>query len=306
MTPDGAGPTGRGREEGDGRGVEIPGKDGRTLHAGGGSRPAGAGRGAPAAEEADGNGGLARTLADATLERGPGVPVWRQIETILRAAIAERRFMPGERLPTEQDFAHHFRVHRHTFRRAIAPLVEDGLVDVRQGQGMTVREEVLDYPIRRRTRFSEILSAQHLNPANELLRADEAPADHDVAEALGMPTGEAVIRIEMLRRSDGVPMSVSTDHYPAARFAGLAETVAETGSVTTALARHGVPDYRRLRSGVHARLATREETRLLRQPAHLPVLCVDSLNVDEAGRPVQFTRARFSGARVQIVVEPEG
>src|SRR5580704_3210773 len=90
-----------------------------------------------------------------TIERGAGVALWRQIEERLQAEIAGGAVMPGARLPTEHDLAARFQVNRHTVRRALAGLVQRGLVRVEQGRGAFVQEDVIDYALGKRTRFTE-------------------------------------------------------------------------------------------------------------------------------------------------------
>lgn len=61
-----------------------------------------------------------------------------QIATQLRAAINAGTWRPGERLPSEQDFAETFDVSRATAREALKLLAATGLVEsVRGGQGGT-------------------------------------------------------------------------------------------------------------------------------------------------------------------------
>jgi DNA-binding GntR family transcriptional regulator len=56
----------------------------------------------------------------------------------LAADIAAGRHAPGERLPSEAQLAQRFGVNRHTVRRALAALAEDGLVQARRGAGVFV------------------------------------------------------------------------------------------------------------------------------------------------------------------------
>ncbi len=236
-----------------------------------------------------------------------GVSMWRQIETCLREAITARRIMPGQRLPTETEFAAFFGVHRHTVRRAIAPLVADGLVSVRQGQGMTVRDQVIDYQVTARTRFSEIVASQALEPGGDILDLAEDAADPEVAAALGIEAGARVFRVELLRWAAGVPVTLATDYVACERLPGFSDAMRETGSMTAALTRLGAGDYRRARTVVFARMPTAEEADSLRQPPNQPLLCADSLNVaGEDDRPVHYTRARFSAQRVKLIVVTDG
>lgn len=63
-----------------------------------------------------------------------GVSRYREVLGALRLAIAEGDFADG-RLPAEPDLARRFGVSRMTLRRALAALVDEGVVVSRQGQG---------------------------------------------------------------------------------------------------------------------------------------------------------------------------
>ena len=74
------------------------------------------------------------------------------------------RFAAGEKLPGETEIAETYRVNRHTVRRALATLAERGLVRAERGSGTYVEAARLAYPLRSRTRFSEIVGAGGREP----------------------------------------------------------------------------------------------------------------------------------------------
>jgi len=238
------------------------------------------------------------------LDRGGGMTLWLQIAAQLEKQILSGLWKPGERLPTEYSIAGDFAVNRHTARRAIAALAEQGLVRVEQGRGTFVQENVIDYRVGKRTRFSENLSAQNKEPSGKLLRAAEMPAGESVARALGIRKGSATVVIERLGEADGRPVNVSSHYFAKARFPDLAEHYRETGSVTAALARSGLADYTRRSTKVTARPVRAADARLLGQASTRPILMTESINVDAAGQPTEYCVTRWASDRVQIVIEP--
>lgn len=242
--------------------------------------------------------------ADGTpsLRRGGGVAVWQQIVTLLRAEIAGGDHPPGNQLPTEAALARRYGVNRHTVRRAVAVLAEEGLLRVEQGRGTFVQPQFLDYEIGRRTRFSEIIARHRKEPSGRLIASAEVAAEPRVAEALEIPTGSPCLRLETLHVADGTPLSISTNWFPVQVAPNLLASYAETGSITQALERDGIADYFRQQTGVTAQMAGAEDAALLRQPANRPLLVAESVNVDTDGRPIQFAITRFASDRVQIVL----
>lgn len=237
------------------------------------------------------------------LARREGVALWRQIQQAIEREIAAGAHKPGARLPTEAALAARFAVNRHTVRRAMEELEGRGLVRIEQGRGSFVAEDVLDYRLGPRTRFSENIRRQNRAPEGRLLRVAEMPADAALAEAMGLRRGRPVIVVERLALADGRPVVLGTHHFPAARFPRLPELLAADASITAALAASGVPDYRRQVTRITARLPTPEEAALLQQSRARPVLVTEAVNLDPAGAVVDVTFARYAAGRVQLVVE---
>jgi GntR family transcriptional regulator, phosphonate transport system regulatory protein len=239
------------------------------------------------------------------LDRGQGVSLWRQIATTLEREIATGTRRAGERLPTEAVLSAQFNVNRHTVRRALEALTARGLVRVEQGRGSFVAEDVLDYPLGGRTRFSETIRRQNREPQGRILELKEMPSDSLVADALGIRRGRPVLRVVRLGLADGKPIVIGKHHFPLPRFTPLADLLHANASISAALAACRVPDYRRRVTRVTARMPTPEEASLLEQSRTRPVLASEALNTDAAGQAVDFTLGCYAAGRVQIVVESD-
>ncbi|MCE1235964.1 MAG: phosphonate metabolism transcriptional regulator PhnF [Hyphomicrobiales bacterium] len=236
------------------------------------------------------------------LARGRGIAVWRQLAEIVEAGIASGEWPAGARLPTEAELALRFSVNRHTVRQALRDLAERGLVRAVQGSGTYVERAPLTYPIATRTRFSDIVVAQAREPSGELLAVRVEPATRKIAEALRLPEGGEIVRLETLRRADGVPISWALSAVPADRFPDVAEIYRETGSFTAAFRAGGVDDYVRSETRIGARVADEIDAARLEIAVGRPVIEIDCVNSDLDGVPVQWARARFAGDRVRVTV----
>ena len=102
--------------------------------------------------------------------RMAGVTLWRHIHDTLRDEIGGPGHPPGGRLPTEAELAVRFGVNRHTVRRALEELSRGGLIRVEQGRGAFVAEDVLDYTVGPRTRFTEWIRRHNKEPSGRVLR----------------------------------------------------------------------------------------------------------------------------------------
>ena len=240
----------------------------------------------------------------ASLTRDDGVSLWRQIATALRGEIGRGIHAPGARLPTEAALSARFAVNRHTVRRALEELSRHGLVRVEQGRGSFVAEDVLDYAVSPRVRFSEWIRRHNKEPSGDVLRVGGIAAEPAVAAQLNVRAGAKVAMLERLGLADGRPVSLSTHYFSATRYPGLLDQLRTQSTITQALAAVGVDDFRRLVTRVSARLPSAEEATLLRMPRVRPLLVTENVNVDAAGAVVEFGTARYPTPRVQIVFEP--
>ena len=243
-------------------------------------------------------------MTDTTLSTRPPPPLWRRIAQTLSAEIGPAGLHPGARLPTEAQLAARFEVNRHTIRRAIESLVRAGLVRVEQGRGSFVADDVIQYPVETRSRFSEWIRKQNREPAGQVLFVREQPASQAVAAGLGIERGGPVALFERLGLADGVPVSLGSHYFPVARLPGIVDALQREGSVTAALLAVGVPDYVRLSTKVSARMPTSVEASLLQVSRTRPLLACENTNVDAAGRVIEFGLARYPSTRVQMVFEP--
>jgi GntR family phosphonate transport system transcriptional regulator len=240
------------------------------------------------------------------LERKSGEALWRQIGERIADEITSKGLRPGARLPTEPELAQRFAVSRNTVRRAMSMLEDDGVVRIEQGRGTFVHEGVIHYEISKRTRYSENLARQGIDPGRQIRQVVEVPAPPAVAEALAIAAGDSVVLVESISLADGAAVSLGRSYYPAARFPGLAgKWTAGDATSSALLATYGVVDYTRLRTSITTRPPTDAEARALHQPRSRWVLVTQKVDVDETGKPVCFSETTWAGDRVQFVVESD-
>jgi len=232
-----------------------------------------------------------------------GVALWRRIADDVEQEIVAGTYAAGERLPGELDIAQRFDVNRHTVRRALAELALRGLVRAERGSGTFVEPRRIPYPIGTRTRFSEIVGGAGREVGGRLMADDEEPASGAIAARLCIPAGERVIRLEILRSADGLPICAATTWLPAKQFSGLVQVYRSSRGMTATLAHYGIRDYRRLSTRISAISADALDAHRLHTIPGRPLLMVDSVDVLPSGEPVLTSRSRFAPDRVELIVE---
>ncbi len=238
----------------------------------------------------------------ADISRGR-TPIWKSIAATLRTDIADGRYAPGDKLPTEAQLAGRFGVNRHTVRHAISHLVEEGLVRTRRGAGAFVAAAPTDYPIGTRVRFHENVLAAGRRPEKRVLSIECRTATPGEAQALRISKGSPVCAYHGLSLADGAPIAVFESVFPTDRVPGIDRHLADTSSVTKALALSGVPDYTRASTRLTAVLADATQALHLHVKEGDPLLRSTGVNVDNDGQPVEYGRTWFAGDRVTLTFE---
>lgn len=243
-------------------------------------------------------------MQQVAVRRQNGVALWRQIADRIRSAIAAGDYDATGKVPPEITLAAQFGVNRHTVRSALAALAQEGIVQAVQGRGtLILRKELLNFPISRRTRFSQGIGDQAREKEGLLLASFEETATTELAGRLQLRVGAPVIRLETLRKADRRPVSRATAWFSADRFAGIAETYRESGSITAAFAAVGLQDYVRVSTEITASHADNEDLAALELSPGAIVLVTRALNADLDGVPVQYAVSRFPADMVQFTIE---
>jgi len=129
----------------------------------------------------------------------------------------ETGLKPGDKLPTEAELTHRFKISRPVVREALKLLEQDNLIYAEHGRGRFVSPMSavqVDRPITVFESVTDMTRHYGYETINKVLSiAEEAPTDL-VARQLQMQSGERVIRIERLRLQRDEPIMYCVDYVP--------------------------------------------------------------------------------------------
>jgi len=190
-------------------------------------------------------------------------PLYSQLVDRLRRDIEGKA--PGERIESETQLTKRFGVSRFTVTRAIEILVDEGLINRRQGLGSFVAAPTLKRAPSYLLSFTEAIAAAGRSSSHRLLSFGPGPW----RESLPYPAEEPLVGLDRLRLVDGAPTAIHRSV--------IALSVAQRIGLTTGLA--ALPNFSLYRlfdeaglyaargaESLRARAATGEEAKLLRLP----------------------------------------
>lgn len=229
--------------------------------------------------------------------------IWRSIAETLRRDIASGHYPEGGRLPTEAVLAERFGVNRHTVRRALGQLADDGLVHARRGAGVFVLSRPLDYPLSQRVRFHQNLMAAGRMPGKQILSVETRAASARDAKRLAVQEGDPITVAHSLSLADGTPVALAESRFPEVRLPGIADALRAHSSITEALNAVGLDDYIRTSTRLTACHATAAQALHLRLSEGAPLLLSEALSHERNGPPSEHGRTWFASDRITLTLD---
>lgn len=248
----------------------------------------------------------------------PSRSVQEQIAADLRQLILDGSLEPGDKLPSEQTLQEKYGVGaRMTVRAAVQLLIQEGLVESRQGHGTVVRRydrldwwpgtfehqgHRLDTVEAGDDAWAADVRAQGREPRQEVEVALVAPPPR-VAQELRTPAGELVWTRKRLRFVDGVLNQLADSYYP--DWVARGTPITKPGDIIIpggllAAAGHRQAHYR---DETISRMATRAEAYLMNLGPVTPMLVHTRVGFNVARQPVRVIITAAPGDRLRILQE---
>ena len=221
-------------------------------------------------------------------------PLYRQIKDLLVQALDRGDWKPGEVIPSETELALRFQVSQGTVRKAVDELAAENLLLRRQGKGTFVSTH---HEARVRFRFLRLAPNQgEAQPAeSQILDCKRVRASAEIARALELKTGDAVIAIRRLLSFASVPTVVDDIYLPGALFKGLTAELLNgySGPLYGFLETEFGISMVRAEEKLRAVSADAEMSVLLGIPKDTPMLKVDRISFTYADRPVELRMGHY-------------
>jgi len=221
-----------------------------------------------------------------------------RLRRAIRNVIEHRDIEPGQTLPSERDLAQALELSRVTVRKAIAGLVEEGVLTQRHGAGTFVAERIIK-PMSRLTSFTEDLRARGLNPRSEFFERGIGEVTPEESMALNLSPGMLVVRLHRVRYAEDEPLAIERTVVPASI---LPDPMLVHDSLYEALESRGCRPRRALQR-LRAVLLGPRHARLLHVAPGSAGLNIERRAFLDDGRVVEFTTSWYRGDIYDFVAE---
>ena len=141
------------------------------------------------------------------VEKRNSLPLHVQAANYMREKVYKHEWLPDAQIPTEHELMEELEMSRGTVRRAIAALVEEGLLIQMRGRGTFVTHNHIIHPSGNTLiSFAESLRSQGIDFTTRVLRREVVPADEYMSSNLFVSVGKPVLLLDRVRYVDDEPI----------------------------------------------------------------------------------------------------
>lgn len=225
------------------------------------------------------------------LDKKNSIPLHLQVRNIMRNEILKGTYT--DKIPPEYELMEKFTVSRATIRRAIRSLIEEGVLEPRQGLGTFVAVRPIEEWLGNLSTFFDIVGEMGMNPNIQVLNQGIVTAPQDAAKIF---KAKEVYETNRLRLANDIPIVLEKQYYPLEIGRKLAEFDLNNVSTYDVLEASLGVNLWEAKQSIAAIIPTAMEKKLLGLTAEpCCALLSKRLVTDPAGNPLEYEKSIYRG-----------
>lgn len=238
------------------------------------------------------------------INKSSPVPIYYQLEEIIKDLIEKGELKPGDSLPAEREYAEQFQISRMTVRQALNELVNDGYLYRVKGKGTFVaeRKPKIEQALQGLTSFTEDMKARGMKPGSQLLQFEIIQATSLIANQLGIQEYGPVYEMKRIRLADNVPMALETNYISTNFIKGLTEKIVNQSLYSYIEKQLNLKiDY--ASQVIESSVANELEAEYLNILPGAPIMLIQRNTFLKDGTPVEFVKSTYRADRYKFMIQ---
>gem|GEM_PF-535593 len=238
------------------------------------------------------------------------LPLYLQIESILKSKILTRELKEGDRLPPENELSKQFGVSPLTVRQALSLLVGEGLLDRKPGIGTIVKKNPEEkITISLSGKIDELLSLGW-ETETRCLRSEIIQGFNKPVHYLKLTRTDAICFVEKVRYWRKIPIMVVEEYAPHSLIGPFPKTRKSKISLYSMLVQKKGVVLKEVAQTIESSTADQRIASLLQIEMGSPLFYIERTFFTESGLPIlfqiNFTRAEHFRFSVHLGWESKG
>ncbi len=231
------------------------------------------------------------------------IPLYYQIQTILRGKIEGGEYAPGDSIPTEDELVKSYRVSRITVRKALSLLENQGLIERKRGKGSFVKKgrKNLFRPMKLSGMIEDII-AMNVETKVKLIDFKLINPPSEIQRCLDLKETDKALKIERIRMVKGLPFSYAVSYVRPDAGAALHPQDLKIHPLYEVLEKKCNVKIRKGFQVIEATLADSKIASFLDVMTGTPLLRITRTVYDAKGVPLEHNTILYRSDRYQFAV----
>jgi GntR family transcriptional regulator len=231
------------------------------------------------------------------------IPLYYQLETILREKIRSGEYPLGDPFPTEDQLVQSYRLSRITVRKALSALEKDGLIDRKRGKGSVVTEGTGHLEPMKLTGMMEDIIEMGIKTKTKIINFGFVSPPKKVAESLKLDENMKVLRVERIRLVQRAPISYTLSYLPPDLGKKISMKDLTIHPILNILEKKCKVKIERGSQIIEATIADSRVAALLDVMTGSPLLKIERTVFDDESRPVEYISILYRSDRYHYTVD---
>jgi len=242
------------------------------------------------------------------LDKNSPIPLYFQLEEILKERIETGELQPGDLLSSEKELSEKYRISKPTVRQALAGLINKGLLFREKGKGTFIAKPKIDYGfIQRLTTFYDDMVEKGFTPKTRVIKQEVKTVSGTIAKKLNIPKGEKIIFLNRIRFIENEPIVSVMNFIPYKLCPGLINEDLENKSLYRMLInKYGLKPYK-AEITLEPIVAEDYDAQILKIKIGAPMQLMQNITYTKDNIAMDYFESRFRGdkGKVRVIVYNE-
>ena len=230
------------------------------------------------------------------------IPLYKQIENIIKAKIKTGELKSGQKLPGEKELAKEYNVSRVTIRRTMAELTESGYLNRKSGKGSFVTAPKIHRELIDVNSFSDRMRSKGYTPGSRVISIKLEESSSDVRDYLELEEGAHVIEIRRIRYTNGEPTVLENSFLPYEEFPLVLGADINGGSLYKFLREQYNVIPKSSSKTLELTVANDDEAKTLEVNSGASLFLIKALVLSVDNKPIEFVKTLLKGDRFKFEI----
>lgn len=228
------------------------------------------------------------------VDKNSQIPLYIQLSEIIKEMISNKELQEGHYLMSERDICKIQDISRMTVNKAIMHLVNEGILERRQGKGTFVSYKKQTLTYEKMQGFTEIAKDNNLNVRNEILQFELSKPNDKISNYLKLKNKNLLVfQIERVRFIDNEPTILEKIYIPQYMCPDLNKSLLEENSLYKLYREKYMHKIQQARQVINPIILSKSEARILNVDLSTLGLKIDRIVFTDKNDVLEYTSSLF-------------